>query len=329
MHLTTGITHAKLDGFADHPMADLLAELPEALAFIDAALYRHQMPPHTDSGDSDNRKISNNEEKPREGEEEEQRKGVVLVHCASGVSRSVSVCCAWLMTRQHLTYGEAITLIRVNRPNANPNVGFRTQLLALQDSGGDIIRAKQLHAERFGSSSSVVDIVRRQRQQACGLHEEVDKLEEEIKAIDYKYPSGCNKEQHGNITSFRDTKSMIEDNDSDEKVELLAEVLLHEEELSADSPFSSYHYPHQQSELLLLLEDWRRRLGLIMQSLIETDDGTGRTEEEAGGGAGGARVYLEDKPAQSMRKSAASKVKRLLEDVGKLQQNIQVVPTRE
>ena len=46
----------------------------------------------------------------------------ILVHCASGVSRSVATCCAWLMTRQGYMYQDALHLIRKNRPHANPNM---------------------------------------------------------------------------------------------------------------------------------------------------------------------------------------------------------------
>lgn len=145
----TPISHLVLDDLPDHPMADLLAELPRALEFLDQALLSPQ---------------------------QDQRRGGVLVHCASGVSRSVAVCCAWLMTRRQLSYDDALAQVRVNRPQACPNVGFRTQLLALQECRGDIIKAQALHNERF-HDNSVTDIIRTQREKACSLHEEVDNLE--------------------------------------------------------------------------------------------------------------------------------------------------------
>ena len=82
---------------ADHPCEDLFADLTEPLQYIDNALSQ----------------------------------GGCLVHCASGVSRSVSICCVWLMIRKGMTFTDAIDLTRAVRCLASPNVGFKAQLLAL------------------------------------------------------------------------------------------------------------------------------------------------------------------------------------------------------
>lgn len=54
--------------------------------------------------------------------------GSVLVHCASGVSRSVSAVCAYLMEYERISLEKAITVIREVRPIAKPNPGFWEQL---------------------------------------------------------------------------------------------------------------------------------------------------------------------------------------------------------
>ncbi|KFY44707.1 hypothetical protein V495_03293 [Pseudogymnoascus sp. VKM F-4514 (FW-929)] len=55
--------------------------------------------------------------------------GGVLIHCAMGKSRSVSLAIAYLLaTRPSLTPFTALSLIRQNRPLADPNSGFMTQL---------------------------------------------------------------------------------------------------------------------------------------------------------------------------------------------------------
>jgi len=163
----SAVSHLVLEDLPDHPMANILAELPRALEFLDHALLSSSRDDGTGGGS-------------------------VMVHCASGVSRSVAVCCAWLMTRQHMSYDDALAQVRVNRPQACPNVGFRTQLLALQECRGDIKNAQALYKERF-KDTSVTDIIRTQRESACSLHEEVDALENKIN--DESSASAVNKNE--------------------------------------------------------------------------------------------------------------------------------------
>ncbi|KAI1902269.1 hypothetical protein AGOR_G00042960 [Albula goreensis] len=51
-----------------------------------------------------------------------------LVHCLAGVSRSVTLVVAYLMTVTGLGWQDALTAVRVARPCAGPNVGFLRQL---------------------------------------------------------------------------------------------------------------------------------------------------------------------------------------------------------
>ncbi|KAL2073205.1 hypothetical protein VTL71DRAFT_10529 [Oculimacula yallundae] len=61
--------------------------------------------------------------------EKDGKKGRVLVHCAMGKSRSVTVTIAFLLRKYpHLTVKSALELIRESRPIAEPNDGFMAQL---------------------------------------------------------------------------------------------------------------------------------------------------------------------------------------------------------
>ena len=53
----------------------------------------------------------------------------VLVHCVQGISRSATVVAAYLMATKGLTPIAAVTRVKELRHCANPNEGFRSQLL--------------------------------------------------------------------------------------------------------------------------------------------------------------------------------------------------------
>ncbi|XP_074662899.1 dual specificity protein phosphatase 22-like [Tubulanus polymorphus] len=54
--------------------------------------------------------------------------GNVLIHCLAGVSRSVTVTVAYIMTISDLSWREALNAVRGSRRCANPNFGFQRQL---------------------------------------------------------------------------------------------------------------------------------------------------------------------------------------------------------
>lgn len=61
----------------------------------------------------------------------------VLVHCQAGKSRSASLCAAWLMRSENLSAEEALRAVETAHSRADPNPGFRAQLLALDAAGPD------------------------------------------------------------------------------------------------------------------------------------------------------------------------------------------------
>eukprot|EP01064_Diplonema_japonicum_P001943 TRINITY_DN11281_c0_g1_i2.p1 TRINITY_DN11281_c0_g1~~TRINITY_DN11281_c0_g1_i2.p1 ORF type:complete len:920 (+),score=172.70 TRINITY_DN11281_c0_g1_i2:44-2803(+) len=64
----------------------------------------------------------------------------VLVHCFAGLSRSVTFVCAYLIKKYGMTFKDAITFVKKARPNANPNQGFRDQLIEYEkDVHGTVI----------------------------------------------------------------------------------------------------------------------------------------------------------------------------------------------
>lgn len=54
--------------------------------------------------------------------------GTVLVHCAMGISRSVTILMYYLMKTLHISSEEALQMVRNCRPIAQPNPGFMEQL---------------------------------------------------------------------------------------------------------------------------------------------------------------------------------------------------------
>lgn len=58
-------------------------------------------------------------------------KGNILVHCYAGISRSVAVVCYYLMFTQVIPFRKALKLVQCARAIADPNDGFREELISL------------------------------------------------------------------------------------------------------------------------------------------------------------------------------------------------------
>ncbi|XP_017513468.1 dual specificity protein phosphatase 14 [Manis javanica] len=58
-----------------------------------------------------------------------RKHGATLVHCAAGVSRSATLCIAYLMKVHNVCLLEAYNWVKARRPVIRPNVGFWRQLI--------------------------------------------------------------------------------------------------------------------------------------------------------------------------------------------------------
>ena len=105
--------------------SDLSSLLPDALAAIDVALGKNTTP----LSPSTNNCLLNDFNHDNDKCHNLQR--ICLVHCAKGVSRSVSVIVAYLLSRhsdRFHTFDVALQHVRTVRPQAMPNVGFAMEL---------------------------------------------------------------------------------------------------------------------------------------------------------------------------------------------------------
>uniref|UniRef100_A0A8C6SM17 Dual specificity protein phosphatase 19 n=1 Tax=Neogobius melanostomus TaxID=47308 RepID=A0A8C6SM17_9GOBI len=66
-------------------------------------------------------------------------KGVVLVHCNTGVSRAPAVIIGYLMSCDGLSFDDAMSLVRTARPNSAPNPGFVEQLQKYRQSNRTMV----------------------------------------------------------------------------------------------------------------------------------------------------------------------------------------------
>lgn len=66
--------------------------------------------------------------------------GNVLVHCIAGVSRSCTICAAYIVTVANIGWSDAISVVRSARSIVNPNYGFQKQLQTFHDIESEKVR---------------------------------------------------------------------------------------------------------------------------------------------------------------------------------------------
>lgn len=78
--------------------------------------------------------------------------GTVLVHCAAGISRSVSLTMAYLLKHEGHKFASALSMIKSRRAIANPNPGFMKQLKDYEKRL-EMIRPRYSYQERKSDHS--------------------------------------------------------------------------------------------------------------------------------------------------------------------------------
>ncbi|XP_049738141.1 dual specificity protein phosphatase 22 isoform X4 [Elephas maximus indicus] len=73
-----------------------------------------------------------------------------LVHCLAGVSRSVTLVTAYIMTITDFGWEDALYTVRAGRSCANPNLGFQRQLQEFEEH--EVHQYRQWLKEEYGES---------------------------------------------------------------------------------------------------------------------------------------------------------------------------------
>ncbi|CAG5896655.1 unnamed protein product [Menidia menidia] len=92
-----------------------------------------------------------------------KREGV-LVHCLAGVSRSVTLVVAYIMTVTGLGWQDALAAVRVARPCAGPNLGFQQQLQEFETTQAKQFREwlqKEYKNNPFNDEADIRDLLAR------------------------------------------------------------------------------------------------------------------------------------------------------------------------
>lgn len=115
--------HHKIS-ITDEETTNLLCEIPKAVKFIDSALFPNGLDPLN-----------------------KKHQGAILIHCAQGQSRSVSIVIAYLMSRYKLSYAQSLHAVTRKVVDARPNAGFAEQLQLFGEMGSvvDLSSAEYRH----------------------------------------------------------------------------------------------------------------------------------------------------------------------------------------
>ncbi|XP_015833311.1 dual specificity protein phosphatase 22 isoform X1 [Tribolium castaneum] len=98
------------------------------------------------------------------------REGNVLIHCLAGMSRSVTVAVAYIMSVTNLNWKEALKVVRAGRAVANPNLGFQKQL---QDFEATRLAKERRRLKERYPSLALVNIDREQCSLMLNNYEEL------------------------------------------------------------------------------------------------------------------------------------------------------------
>jgi protein-tyrosine phosphatase len=175
--------HLQLD-ITDHPVASLFRILKKGHEFIKS---------HHEKGEA------------------------VLVHCAAGVSRSVSMVITYLMFYGHLfalnippspsatagalamSFETSMELVKRKRKWANPNIGFRHQMMYIEKCGGDLSLAEAQYTSEVVKQSGgggVMGLVQGERERANEFHERINNLTERLDDLDPSSPDAIESVRH-------------------------------------------------------------------------------------------------------------------------------------
>jgi len=99
----------------------------------------------------------------------------ILVHNASGISRSVTAIVTWLITHDNFSSEEALEDVKHHRPFARPNYRFKGQIDILNKNDGNISRS--IKERDIIIASGRIENATQLLLTANEIHADVDKLE--------------------------------------------------------------------------------------------------------------------------------------------------------
>ncbi|KAL8977785.1 MAG: hypothetical protein Q9205_006486 [Flavoplaca limonia] len=105
----------------------------------------------------------------------------VLVHCAMGISRSVTIVCAFVMQRWGLKRSDAKQMVKSKRNVANPNSAFYNQLKVWGNCDYNIRSAISINGVKLFKEAYAL-IWKKQLEDGIGMPER-DKMAQEVKAV--------------------------------------------------------------------------------------------------------------------------------------------------
>lgn len=263
----------------DHPYFDLLGVLPKGAEFLSRALTAARA-----------------------------SETAVLVHCASGVSRSVSVCVGFLMgCSSGQSFENSLAMVRLSRENASPNFGFRLQLELLDQELASVRRRTPNQAvegaftedKQSGTASDGNAVQLLQTPQIATSEADVsldmDAFRAAVQRARAQWSKQTAEDVFGQVMTQRDTANTLHARVDEVEVEItsLQNVATRSSTATANAGVASAQ------------DSLRRGLTSCLQKLSSLQSQLDSFMPAEGDG-------VVDRPAATIRKSASSKVARLL-----------------